>query len=189
MMTEVLPVAPPAWACPVPNLALDNDQIRVYTPFMEKQTSPLVNPVLEEMERDCLCRQVRQTARIVTQWYDACLQPTGLRMTQFRVLIAIARAKVVPLTLLADALVLDRTTLARNLKPLESLGLVVVEPGVDKRVREVRLTDRAYQLMEQALPLWREAQEQVKARLGQSKWDALHTDLRNLDMQIPGGRS
>ncbi len=97
--------------------------------FMEKKTSPITKNVLEEIERDCLCLLVRKTARMVTQWYDACLHPTGLRSTQFNSLVAIGLAQTVPLTRLADVLVLDRTTLARNLKPLERQGLVVVEPG------------------------------------------------------------
>src|SRR5437660_42669 len=96
--------------------------------FMEKKTSSIAKPVLEEIERDCLCLQVRKTARMVTQWYDACLQPSGLRSTQFNLLVAIGLAQTVPLTRLAEIMVLDRTTLARNLKPLESQGLVVVEP-------------------------------------------------------------
>jgi DNA-binding MarR family transcriptional regulator len=100
-------------------------------------------------------------------------------------LVAIGLAQTVPLTRLADVLVLDRTTLARNLKPLESQGLVVVEPGEDKRVRLISLTDRGHRLLEQSLPYWRKAQEQVMARLGQSQWDALHADLRILEAQVP----
>jgi DNA-binding MarR family transcriptional regulator len=153
--------------------------------FMEKKTSFIAKNVLEEIERDCLCLQVRKTARMVTQWYDACLQPSGLRSTQFNVLVAIALAQTVTLTHLAKVLVLDRTTLARNLKPLESQGLVVVEPGEDRRVRLIRLTDRGYQLLEQSLPYWRKAQERVMARLGQSQWDALRADLRMLGTQVP----
>jgi DNA-binding MarR family transcriptional regulator len=152
---------------------------------MEKKTSLIAKPVLEEIAQDCLCLQVRKTSRMVTQWYDACLQPSGLRSTQFNLLVAIAVAQVVPLTRLADVLVLDRTTLARNLKPLESQGLVEVSPGEDKRIRLIRLTDRGYQLLEQSLPYWRKAQEQVMARLGQSQWDALRADLHDLATKVP----
>ena len=152
---------------------------------MEKKIAPIAKPALEEVVRDCLCLHVRQTTRLVTQWYDTYLQPSGLRSTQFNLLVAIALAQTVPLTRLAEVLMLDRTTLARNLKPLESQGLVIVEPGEDKRVRLIRLTDRGYQLLEQALPYWRKAQEEAMARLGQSQWDALRADLRNLGMRIP----
>jgi len=152
---------------------------------MEKEILPIAKPALEEIAQDCLCLQVRKTARMVTQWYDACLQPSGLRSTQFNLLVAIALAQVVPLTRLADVMVLDRTTLARNLKPLESQGLVVIEPGEDKRVHLIRLTEGGYQLLEKALPYWRKAQEQVIARLGQSQWDSLRTDLHNLAAKVP----
>ncbi len=62
---------------------------------------------------------------------------------------------------------------------------MVVELGEDKRVRLISLTDRGYQILEQSLPYWRKAQEQVMARLGQSQWDALRADLRILRTQVP----
>ncbi len=152
---------------------------------MEKDTSPIANPALGEIAQQCLCLQVRKTARLVTQWYDAYLQPSGLRSTQLHVLVAIAMAHTVPLTRLAEVLALDRTTLARNLKPLEREALVEISPGEDKRVRLIRLTERGYQLLEQALPYWQKAQEQVRDRLGPSQWEALHADLRGLETQVP----
>lgn len=152
---------------------------------MEDKTSSLAKPVLAEIAQECLCLQVRKTARKVTQWYDECLQPSGLRSTQFNLLVAIALAQRVPLTRLAEILMLDRTTLARNLKPLESQGLVEVATGEDKRVHLIRVTERGHQLLEQALPYWREAQNQVMARLGQAQWNALRADLRNLEAHVP----
>ncbi len=142
-------------------------------------------PDLTEIERECLCLQARKTPRTVTQWYDACLQPSGLRSTQFSLLVAIALAQTVPLTRLAAALMLDRTTLTTNLKPLEAQGLLVIERGDDRRTRLIRLTDRGHQRLQQALPYWRKAQEQMRARLGQSQWDALRADLQNLTAQVP----
>lgn len=152
---------------------------------MESKTSPITKTVLEEIASECLCLQVRKTARKITQWYDECLQPSGLRSTQFNLLVAIALAQAVPLTRLAEVLVLDRTTLARNLKPLESQGLVVIEPGEDKRVHLIRATERGHQLLEQSLPYWRKAQDEVLARLGQTQWDALRADLSSLETQVP----
>lgn len=153
--------------------------------FMENKTSHMEKSALAEIAQECLCLQVRKTARKVTQWYDECLQPGGLRSTQFNLLVAITLAQPVPLTRLAEILVLDRTTLARNLKPLESQGLVVVEPGEDKRVRLIRVTERGHQLLEQTLPYWKKAQDQVKDRLGQAQWNALRADLSNLETQVP----
>ncbi|HEV2582271.1 MAG TPA: hypothetical protein VGT44_15560, partial [Ktedonobacteraceae bacterium] len=86
---------------------------------MEKETQRIARQQLMEIEQQCLGLLTRQVARRVTQWYDQCFQPNGLRSTQFNLLVAIALAQTVPLTRLAEILVLDRTTLARNLKPLE----------------------------------------------------------------------
>src|SRR5215831_18313633 len=152
---------------------------------MEKETSHIVEGALTEVAQHCLCLQIRQAARLITQWYDEALQPSGLRSTQFNLLAAIALAKTVSLTRLAEAMVMDRTTLTRNLKPLESQELVVIAPGADRRVRLIRLTARGYQRLQEALPCWRKAQELVMARLGRSQWDALHTDLHGLMTQAP----
>ncbi len=89
---------------------------------------------LPEIAETCACLNVRKAARAVTQLYDEVLQPSGLRATQFNLLVAIALAGEAPVTRLADALVMDRTTLTRNLKPLESQGLITIEAGTDRRV-------------------------------------------------------
>jgi DNA-binding MarR family transcriptional regulator len=151
---------------------------------MEHTTSHVEKSVLTEVAQNCLGLQIRKATRLVTQLYDEYLQPSGLRSTQFNLLVAIALAQAVPLTHLAEIMVLDRTTLARNLKPLESQGLVIVEPGEDKRVHLISLTERGSQRLEQALPYWRQAQDKVKARLGQAQWEALRADLRTLEAQL-----
>jgi DNA-binding MarR family transcriptional regulator len=94
-------------------------------------------------------------------------------------------AQAVPLTHLAEFLALDRTTLARNLKPLESQGMVVVEAGEDKRVRLIRLTEYGRQLLQLALPCWRKAQDELLARLGPSQQRAVYTHLQDLAAQVP----
>ena len=73
---------------------------------------------------------------------------------------------------------MDRTTLTRNLKPLEREGLLSVAPGaVDKRSREVRLTSKGLERLEQALPLWQEAQRMIKQTLGASRLERMLGDL------------
>lgn len=151
---------------------------------MENTTSHVEEADLLEIAQGCLCLQIRKTARLVSQLYDEYLQPSDLRLTQLSLLIAIALAQPVPLTRLADILVLDRTTLARNLKPLESQGLVITEPGEDKRVHLISMTDRGQQRMKQALPCWRQAQDAVKARMGQTQWETMRTGLRSLEALV-----
>jgi DNA-binding MarR family transcriptional regulator len=133
---------------------------------------------LAEIEATCACSNVRKVARAVTQLFDEMLQPTGLRSTQFTLLVAVARLGEAPMTQLSGVLVMDRTTLARNLKPLEHLGLLTVEAGTDRRRHLVRLTERGSQALASALPYWEQAQQQVVTRLGDAQWYALQTTLQ-----------
>ena len=133
---------------------------------------------LAEIEATCACSNVRKAARAVTQLFDELLQLTGLRSTQFTLLVAVALIGGAPVMQLSRALVMDRTTLARNLKPLESLGLLTVEAGTDRRRHLVRLTEGGRQALARALPYWEQAQHQVVTRLGQEQWHALRASLK-----------
>jgi DNA-binding MarR family transcriptional regulator len=133
---------------------------------------------LAEIEATCACSNVRKAARAVTQLFDEVMQPTGLRSTQFTLLVAVALLGEAPVTKLSEALVMDRTTLARNLKPLESQGLLTVEAGSDRRRHLVRLTERGNQALARALPYWEQAQHEVVMRLGQEQWHALRSSLK-----------
>ncbi len=133
---------------------------------------------LAEIEETCAGLNVRKAARTVTRLYDEVLQPTGLRLTQFNLLVAVALAGEAPMTQLAETLVMDRTTLARNLKPLESQGLLTIDAGTDRRRHLVRLTERGRQALATALPYWEQAQNQVVTRLGQEQWQALLAELK-----------
>lgn len=128
----------------------------------------------------CACGNLRAAARVITQLYDAFLQPSGLLITQFKLLGALAAHGAIALSPLAEELALDPTTLARNLKPLERDGLVEIAVGDDRRKRVVRLTARGQMALEQALPLWEEAQAWVISRLGEWRWRAMLGDCAAL---------
>ena len=119
-----------------------------------------------ETPQACLCFNLRKAARAVTQLYDAALEPAGLRATQFSLLAALDRRDAVTITDLARAMVMDRTTLTRNLRPLEKQGLVAIAPGDDRRTREVSLTRRGRQTLTRATPRWRHAQTGMLDALG-----------------------
>lgn len=91
---------------------------------------------------------------------------SGLKVTQFSLLRAIERNEPVTITALADDMELDRTTLARNLAPLERERLLTRSAGRDQRVTEVRLTPAGRMAIVRALPLWEAAQALVKQHLG-----------------------
>jgi DNA-binding MarR family transcriptional regulator len=120
------------------------------------------SPSLLDLEA-CVCANLRKTTRVVTQLYDSALSPVGLRATQFTVLATLAMAGGAPLTQLAEALVMDRTTLTRNLKPLINRGLVRVENDKDQRVRRIQLTDDGMKLFQQARPRWAKVQARLVA--------------------------
>src|SRR5688572_25932801 len=91
--------------------------------------------------QDCNCLAIRQAARHVTQFYDQLFQPVGLRATQFAILTRLRRDGPMAINALAAALVMDRTTLGRNILPLQRDGLIeVVASPADRRRRELRLT-------------------------------------------------
>jgi DNA-binding MarR family transcriptional regulator len=127
--------------------------------------------------RRCVCANIRRTDRAITQFYEAILAPSGLHMTQFTLLATIAEAAPIPLTRLADLLVMDRTTLTRNLGPLTREGRVSIEMGEDRRTRLVTLTEAGEQVLAQALPLWRQAQTHMQQALGQSRLERLLNEL------------
>jgi len=132
---------------------------------------------LAEVADGCACRSLRRTARAVTQLYDETLRPSGLRITQFTLLVGVAMREPVLVTRLADTLSLDRTTLARDLKPLTERGLVEIAAGEDRRTRVVRLTRQGRQAIGRAYPLWQRAQARI---VETSPWTALTGGLQEV---------
>ena len=107
--------------------------------------------------QQCMCFNLRRAARIMTQHYERYLRPVGLRATQFTLLAALAQAGSMSMLRLATTLGLERTTLTRNLRPLESKGWVRVEEKEDRRVHMVGITEAGREVARAALPAWREA--------------------------------
>src|SRR5690242_21264412 len=115
----------------------------------------------------CNCLAVRQAARHVTQFYDQYLAPSGLRTTQFSVLAKLKRLGPMTINALARDLVMDRTTLGRNILPLEREGLIAVVPGrSDRRSKELHLTETGAARLRAGAKKWREAQAHFEAVFG-----------------------
>ena len=124
---------------------------------------------------ECAVVNLRKSARAVTQFFDEVLGPSGLRATQFTVLVAVALADPPTMTRIARALVMDPSTLTRDLRPLERAGMVKTAGGKDRRTRFVALTRHGRDHLTAALPLWEQAQHQVVRRVGGSRWrEILH---------------
>jgi DNA-binding MarR family transcriptional regulator len=153
---------------------------------------PLNNVHIHEMNRPklaaaartvtetCLCHRARMAARAVTRGYDDALRETGLRATQLAVLAAIAAKGALSIKSLADDLGMDRTTLTRNLRPLEDLGYVAIGAEHRHRARTLALTEAGDTALAAALPLWEAAQRKLQQRLGARRWPEIGAALAEL---------
>ncbi len=131
----------------------------------------------------CTCETIRKAARMVTQMYETALQQSGLKAGQISLLAMLSRKGDMPLTALADALVMDRTTLTRNLKPMVRDGFISIKAEQDLRVRKVGLTAKGTRKFAEAYPLWADAQSRLVNGLGVERWSGLVADL-NATVQV-----
>ena len=142
----------------------------------------LCSKVMEE----CACHGIRRSARALTRLYDHAFAPLHLKASQFPILVGLAAAGPVPLSPLAAVLGMDRTTLTRNLKPLEQRQLVRTEEGEDRRVRRLVLTSAGRKVLSQALELWQDAQSSVSEIFGADRLSTLLNELSELTGGVRG---
>jgi DNA-binding MarR family transcriptional regulator len=128
----------------------------------------------------CNCQALRQAARHLSQIYDAHLAPEGLRASQYSVLNSLDRLGPLAINELAKAMVMDRTTLARALRPLERDGLLEIGEGGDARTRSLRLTSAGKARLAAAAVRWREAQAAFEAAFGSAEAAGLRSSLRRV---------
>jgi DNA-binding MarR family transcriptional regulator len=131
---------------------------------------------------DCLCLASRRAARTLTRAYDREMRGSGIRGTQFTILVMLLLRGPSAIGDLAEALGMERTTLTRNLAVLERQGWVELRPGEDDaRLRIARVTRSGRKRVDEALPAWRSAQAKAAARIG----PAAITALRALSRRSP----
>lgn len=119
---------------------------------------------------ECNCLAVRQAARTVTQFYDHHLAPSGLRTSQFGVLAMLERKGPLTINELAAEFVIDRTTLGRNILPLQRDGLIAVKPSpFDRRSKELHLTETGKKKYHATRKYWLEAQKDFEANFGHKR--------------------
>ncbi|MBI5896599.1 MAG: winged helix-turn-helix transcriptional regulator [Desulfobacterales bacterium] len=131
-----------------------------------------------EVADTCIAGNLRRVSRAVANLDDVALRPSGLRGTQCNMMTAIMLMGPVTISKLAQVLVMDRTTLTRNLGPLHKQGLVEIAPGEDQRIRIVAITNEGNRMYQQALPLWAMAQAEIASKLGKIRVKSLLADLK-----------
>jgi DNA-binding MarR family transcriptional regulator len=130
---------------------------------------------------DCNCFAIRQAARYVSQLYERHLNVAGITAAQYTLMVAIARRPDVSMADLADAMVMDRTTLVRALKPLQRDGIVEAEQqAASSRAVGLRLTSQGKETLKKAVEQWRIAQAEFEAKFGEKRAKALRQSLFEL---------
>lgn len=114
---------------------------------------------MQAIKLPCYCGSIRQASRIVTQMYDHALKPSGLKITQFGILRLLSAYPALTTGAIAEALVMDSTTLTRTLKIIQDNKWIESAPGEDRRERRWTVTDAGKARLQQALPLWKDAQK------------------------------
>jgi DNA-binding MarR family transcriptional regulator len=142
---------------------------------------PLPSDATEQRLAACNCLALRQAARHVTQFYDQVLAPSGLRTTQFSILAKLCRLGPMTINSLAKDLVMDRTTLGRNILPLQRDGLIAAVRGMgDRRSKELHLTRAGEGRLRTATKLWAQAQGRFEAVFGAPRATALRAVLHKI---------
>lgn len=126
---------------------------------------------------NCVCFNLRRVTRVVTQFFDAEMRRHGIRTTQGSVLAALMEKGSWSMAELSDSMGMDRTTLVRNLKPLQRDGLVRTDGGGRGNLVEVSITTEGRKQIEKLEPAWRAAQSAVVQTLGEKRWSAILADL------------
>ena len=128
----------------------------------------------------CASLNFRRTARAVTRMYDTAMQDSGIRSTQFAILVGIVKTQPVAIGKLADVLIIDRTTLTRSLRLLQKERLVTISKRTTMRQRLLELTPQGVEALERSLPLWRAVHAKFVSDVGSDYWLHLRGELENL---------
>jgi DNA-binding MarR family transcriptional regulator len=125
----------------------------------------------------CASLNFRRTSRMVTRMYDIAMQESGVRSTQFALLVGIAKLQPVTMGALAQVLMLDRSTLTRSLRLLEKEGMIEISKRAAMRQRFLRLTHSGEKALQRSLPLWRAAHARFVEAVGADYWLKLRNEL------------
>jgi DNA-binding MarR family transcriptional regulator len=132
------------------------------------------------MDTPCYCAVLRAATRKTTALYDEALAPAGIGLAQFSLMRRIERAGAVSLTELARLAELDRSTVGRNVKVLERMGLVTETAAEDHRETAVALTETGRETLRRARPMWQDAQRRIEAAIGAERAETLRVLAQSL---------
>lgn len=144
---------------------------------MKQKPKEFDTDTIAKLSATCPLNELRMATRAITQIFDAILKPTGLLGTQLPLLVKAVTLGPITISAMADELVMDRTTLTRNLRPLKKQDLVAIARGEDRRTRLVSITPRGEELLAKVVPLWARAQKLIDVELGEQPRRDLQASL------------
>lgn len=133
----------------------------------------------------CNCTNMRRASRAMTRFYDDLLAPSGLKVTQYSLLNHLRRLGPLTMNELSRAIRLERTTLVRNLKPLEKMGFVNVATAKSAQANQVSITESGCKTLEVAAPYWNKAQEYIKDLFTEEELDIFLGALQKIELIVP----
>jgi DNA-binding MarR family transcriptional regulator len=133
---------------------------------------------------NCVCFNLRWVTRAVTQFYDAEMRRHGIRPTQGSILESLKTKDSWHMAELSDWLGMERTTLVRNLRPLQRDGLVQINGGGRGRLVELAITAKGRKQIEKLAPAWKSAQRAAVKTLGEKRWSAILSDLETAALAL-----
>lgn len=131
--------------------------------------------------KNCVCRNLRMTTRITTQYFDQTFQTVGIPVAQFSLLADIAFRDNVTISELAEVLLMDQTTVTRNIEILRKKGYVILRTdGKDSRKKCISISEGGLEKLNEAIPLWNKVQSQIEQEIGAEKFEELLKSLAQI---------
>lgn len=136
------------------------------------------------LPENCVCFNLRWVTRAMTQFFDAEMRRHGIRATQGTILLALNAKESWSMAELSDVLGLERTTLVRNLRPLQREGFATAEGRGRGRRVELAITPKGRKQIEKLMPAWRSAQRVAVETLGEQRWSDILADLEKVALAL-----
>lgn len=156
----------------------------VYVHYCEKGDN-MDRKIYDKQPVACNCINLRRSSQAITEFYDEMIAASGLKISQYLLLSNIKHLGPVSVSSLALEIRLDRTTIVRNLKPLEERGFIIDVATKGTRNRQLKLTDRGFEILRMAAPLWLEAQNYIQKYLGKEDMNTLTVLLSKIEALVP----
>ncbi|MBU3156329.1 MarR family winged helix-turn-helix transcriptional regulator [Clostridium estertheticum] len=141
--------------------------------------------IYDKQSAECICINLRRASQAITEFYDELLESSGLKISQYLLLKNIKCLGPVNVSNLASEIRLDRTTIVRNLKPLEVGGFIIDISTKGSRNRQLKLTNKGLEILETAAPLWLEAQNFIEQYLGIEERNTFVALLSKIEALVP----